>query len=145
VSDSTPVEHGADREPGRFGLTRRKVLLLGVGGVGLAGVGLWGRFALGDEFERHVADQLGIDLAVGTEVLERMREEIDDYEVRAAGFLVATQGPVDGLIPEPVRRDAIDAFVGPMFGLDRGLVMPYVMAGLSESAQYRACEVLRRS
>ena len=143
---SEPADRGGvDRVEDRSALTRRTLLLVGAGGVGVAAFGLWGRFALGDSFERHVADQLGLDLELSNEVLRRMREELGDYELRAAGFLVATQGPADTLLPASLRRDAVDAFVGPMFGLSLGLVTPFVMAGLNDTADYRACDVLQAS
>lgn len=134
-----------DREAGsggEKGLTRRRVLAAAAGTALLAGAGLWGRFALGDSFERHVAAQLGIDIDLTRRTLDIMRAELGDYEVRAAGFLVATQGPVDGVLPEAVRREAVDAFVGPMFGIARGLTMPLAYAGLRETPAYQPCEVL---
>ena len=125
-------------------LTRR-TLLLGAGGLAVAGgIGLWGRFAFGAAFERHVAAQLGLSLELTEGLLTRMRSELGDYEARAAGFLFATQGPADGLIPGALRREAVDAFIGPMFGLSRGLVVPLDFAGLRDSAEYQPCAVLVR-
>jgi hypothetical protein len=136
-------ESGPAGERGRF--TRRRLVVAGVGGAAVvAGFGIWGRFALGDSFERHVAAQLGLDLELTDGLLQRMRDELGDYELRAAAFLVATKDPADAAVPESVRREAIDAFVGPMFGLSRGLVVPLDYAGLRDSPDYVACAVLVR-
>lgn len=125
-------------------LTRRHLLAAGGVLAGTASLGLWGRHALGNEFERHVAAQLGLDLELVSGLLARMRAELDDYHVRAAAFLVATQGPLDDVVPYELRRKAIDSFLGPMLGLSRGLVVPLAFAGLRDSPDYVPCSVLVR-
>jgi len=43
-----------------------------------------------------------------------------------------------------VRREAIEAFVGPLVGMQSGLVTPFVLAGLRQSGRYVPCSVLTR-
>jgi hypothetical protein len=125
-------------------LTRRQALAAGGAAVALAGFGFWGRFALGGTFEEHVAEQLGLDRQVAEAVLRRMRDEVSDYEVRATGFLLATQEPSSLVLPSSVRRDAVDAFVSPMFGLSEFIVMPLLYSGIRDSVEHEPCNGLRR-
>jgi hypothetical protein len=126
-------------------LTRRQALLAGgVAAVAAAGFGLWGRFALGGAFEQHVADRLGLDRGLTEAILRGMREELDDYELRASAFLIATEGPSSVALPEEVRRDAVDAFITPMFGESRAITMRLVYAGTRDTIDYTPCKVLRR-
>ena len=126
-------------------LTRRGVLLGGLAGAAAAaGFGFWGRFALGDSFEGHVAGTLGLDSKLTNQLLARMRKELDDYEFRAAAFLVATEGPSQPALPDSLREEAVNAFVDPMFRVSGAIVMPLAYAGLRHSAEYRPCKVLTR-
>ena len=124
-------------------LTRRQALAAGGAAAAVAGFGLWGRFALGGAFEEHVADQLGLDRRLTDAALRRMREEVEDYEVRATGFLLATRAPSSLALPSSVRREAIDGFVSPMFGLSEFIVMPLAYAGIRDSVEV-GCNVLRQ-
>ena len=90
-------------------LTRRRLLAAGVAGaVGAAGVG-YGRFALGDEFEEHVADVLGISVEMASGLLARARDAVGDveYGVRAAAFLAATTSPSRALMPHAARESGV--------------------------------------
>jgi hypothetical protein len=99
-------------------ITRRQALGAGAAGAAALG-GVWyGRYALGDEFEEHVASVLGLDRDRATLMLERARERLGgaEYDARAAAFLAATTFP-GALIPaDGARRRAVEGLVGPMFG-----------------------------
>jgi len=123
-------------------LSRRNVLLAGAGVVA-AGTGWWGRYALGDTFENHVARTLGVDARLGAELVASLRERHDDYDARAAGFLFATTSPSKELTPRSVREEAVEAFIGPLVGMEFGLITPLALAGRTRSGSYRPCQVLR--
>ena len=55
------------------GMTRRGLLIAGAG-AGVAGLAYWGRFALGDTFEAHVAETLGLEERVTRELADRVRQ-----------------------------------------------------------------------
>jgi hypothetical protein len=106
-------------EPGtRGGITRRRALLLGGGAVVAVVAGAYGRFAVGDEFEQHVANTLDLSQDAVARLLGNARQSLGTagYDARAAAFVTATTWPGAELIPEGARRDAIDALVLPMFG-----------------------------
>lgn len=125
-------------------LTRRRALLGGAGVVVAAGTGSVGRYALGDEFEEHVAGLLGLDLPVTRELLATMREEVGSYEVRATGFVVATTEPWKSLTPAAARREAVESFIGPLIDISQGFVTPYVYLAGRESGRFQPCGVLER-
>jgi hypothetical protein len=104
--------------PRRRGITRRRALALG-GGAALALVaGAYGRFALGDEFEEHVASTLDLSSDAVTRLLGNARDSLGaaGYDARAAAFVTATTWPGADVLPESARRQAIDALVLPMYG-----------------------------
>jgi len=123
-------------------LTRRGVLLTGAGVVA-AGAGWWGRYALGDTFEDHVARTLGLSDRLGAELVASLRERVEDYDARAAGFLMATTSPSQDVMPRSVREEALEAFIGPLVGMEAGLITPLAIAGRTHSGSYQPC-VLRR-
>ena len=128
----------------RGGITRRGLLVGGAAGA--VGFAYWGRFGLGDTFESHVAGVLGLPEPVTRELLESMREELGaDYDARAAAFVAATTAPTRWLMPSGARREALESFVGPLFGLEQGYVMPFVYAGLRDSGRFQGCNGLVRS
>ena len=97
-------------------LTRRRALAAGAAGVAAVGVGWYARFALGDEFEEHVASVMGLDVGRAAVLLQRARERVGDaeYDLRAAAFLAATTFPGE-LIPAGAgRRRAVQQLVGKM-------------------------------
>jgi hypothetical protein len=127
------------------GMTRRGLLIAGAG-AGVAGLAYWGRFALGDTFEAHVAETLGLEEQVTRELLETMREELGlEYDARAASFVAATTAPTRWVMPGGARREALESFVGQLFGLQQGYVTPFVYGGLRESGSFRGCNGLVRS
>ena len=125
------------------GLSRRQLFLAGGAGIAAAGAGWWGRFAFGDTFESHVADVLGIERRVAEELLTSLRERVDNYDVRAAGFLFATTSPSRDVMPASAREEAIEAFIGPLVGMEWALITPLALAGRTRSGRYNPCRVLR--
>src|SRR4051794_38170093 len=126
-------------------ITRRGLLIAGAG-AGAAGLAYWGRFTLGDTFEAHVAGTLGLAEPVTRDLLATMREEIGpDYDARAAAFLAATTVPTQWLMPERARREALESFVGPLFGIGQGYVTVFVYGGLRDSGRSRGCNGLVRT
>jgi hypothetical protein len=98
-------------------LTRRGLLASGAAAVvGAAAAALYGRLLVGDRFEGLVAAHLGVDRATGDALLRALRQRLgaDEYDLRAAGFAIAVRDPVAAGIPRSLRRDAIEAFVGPL-------------------------------
>jgi hypothetical protein len=121
----------------------RRNLLLGGAGLVVAGTGWWGRYALGDTFENHVARTLGLDARVGAELVASLREHVDDYEARAAAFLFATTSPSRDVMPRAAREEAVEAFIGPLVGMENALITPLAIAGRRRSGSYQPCRVLR--
>ena len=129
----------------RGGITRRRLLIAGAG-AGVAGLAYWGRFGLGGTFEDHVAETLGLDGRVTRELLETMREEFGvDYDARAAAFVAATTAPSRWVMPGGARREALESFVGSLFGLQQGYVTAFVYGGLRDAGSFRGCNGLVRS
>ncbi len=126
-------------------MTRRQALAGAGAGVVLAGVGGWGRHAFGDNFEDHVGGLLGVDPRVAAELVESLRGQLGaDYEPRAAGFVLATTAPARWLMPGQARRAALEAFIGPLVGLEDQLVTPFALSGLRDTGRYAPCGVLYR-
>lgn len=126
-------------------VTRRQVLFGGVA-ASVGGFVLWGRYAVGDTFEQHVADQLGLPVAVTNDLLGTLNGELGgvEYEARASAFLLATSSPSRLAMPGEARRQAIEAFVGPLLKMEQNFVTPYVIAGVQQVGHFRPCGVLRR-
>jgi hypothetical protein len=125
-------------------LTRRRAIVGGaVIAVGFVG---WGRFAVGGEFEDHVAEVLAIDGAVARELLERLRSERGvEYDARASAFLVATTEPSRWLLPSGLRRQAIESFVVPLLEVADQPSFSLAYTGLRETSVFTPCRVLVRS
>jgi hypothetical protein len=126
-------------------VTRRQALIGGAGIVVAGSMASVGRYALGDEFEEHVADLLGLELPVTRELLQTMKDELGDYEMRASGFVVATTSPWQDLAPEGARREAVESFIGPLIDISQGFVTPYVYLAGRDTGRFVACSVLRRA
>jgi hypothetical protein len=125
-------------------LTRRQAIVGGaVIGVGVVG---WGRFAVGGEFEDHVAEVLAIDGALARELLERLRNDRGlEYDARASGFLLATTEPSRWLLPSGFRRQAIRSFVVPLLEVADQPSFSLAYTGLRETSVFTPCRVLVRS
>jgi hypothetical protein len=98
-------------------VTRRQLLVAGGAAAGAAAVGVSGSYILGDGFEEHVADVLGIPLELARQLTEGARDRLDgfDFEARAAAFIGATTFPGSEILPAGVRKRAVRSLVGPMF------------------------------
>jgi hypothetical protein len=96
--------------------TRRRVVIGGAAGVGVVATAGYGRFAVGDEFEEHVAGVLGISTAAAQVLLDGARETLgsERYRVHAAAFLAATTFPGEQVLPADVRERAVERFIGNM-------------------------------
>jgi hypothetical protein len=103
--------------PRRRGITRRRALALGGGAALTLVAGAYGRFAVGDEFEEHVANTLDLSPDAVTRLLANARESLGaaGYDARAAAFVAVTTWPGADVVPESARREAIDALVLPMY------------------------------
>jgi hypothetical protein len=125
-------------------LTRRQALVsAAVIGVGFAG---WGRFAVGGEFEDHVAEVLSIDGALARQLLERLRNDRGvEYDARASAFLLATTEPSRWVLPSGVRRQAIKSFVVPLLEVADQPSFSLAYTGLRETSVFTPCRVLVRS
>lgn len=95
-------------------LTRRQALGGGAAAlVALLGVG-YGRYALGDEFEEHVASTLGVPLDTARALIDTARSGLEgrgEYEAVAAAFLAATTFPGRHVLPRGTREHAVEIFV----------------------------------
>jgi hypothetical protein len=94
-------------------ITRRR-LVGGAAAVVVAGLGVgYGRYAIGDEFEEHVASTLGVPLETARSLVETAREGLGtgEYEAAAAAFVASTTFPGRTLIPRGTREHAIEVFL----------------------------------
>jgi hypothetical protein len=99
-------------------LTRRQ--LLGGGAVlgGVAVAGGYGHFALGDDFEKHVASVLGISPEAAKSLTDLAHDRLGDwdYRVKASQFLAVTTFPGEELSQVAGRNRGIREFVTAMIG-----------------------------
>jgi hypothetical protein len=95
-------------------LTRRQALGGGAAAlVGMVGVG-YGRYAVGDEFEEHVASTFGVSLDRARSLIDTARRGLTgrgEYEAVAAAFLASTTFPGRHLLPRGTREHAVRVFV----------------------------------
>jgi hypothetical protein len=124
---------------------RRRTLLAGAVAVGGPLLfASYGRFAVGAEFEKHVADVLGIELDTAERLIQYARDTLDsvEYDVRASAFLAATTFPGADLIPRKQRERAIQPFLEHI--MDRP-VDNMIYLGLQKPSTGDACAGLLRS
>lgn len=126
-------------------VTRRQALSATAVGLGAVATGWFGRFAVGGTFEEHVARTLGLERGAADELLTLLRDALGvDYDARAAGFVAATVSPGSHVLPARTRRKALNAFLGPFFGVEGGNVAPQVYAGLRRPGPFVGCATLVR-
>jgi hypothetical protein len=132
------------QRPRRSGLTRRQLVAGGGAAVLVLLGGAYGRFALGDEFEEHVADVLGVPMDVARRFTSNAREHFGkgEYDVRAAGFVAATTFPGSLIHPEAVRSRAVGGFVRAMMD---GTADDLAYLGLQRQLKGYACNGLIRA
>ena len=80
----------------------------------------------------------------GTEVLLQLRQGTPymdgHWAAAAAGHVERGETAYDA-----ARREALESFVGQLFGLQQGYVTPFVYAGLRDAGSFRGCNGLVRS
>ncbi|MFL5827577.1 MAG: hypothetical protein ACJ76V_13715 [Thermoleophilaceae bacterium] len=128
----------------RSGLTRRQLVAGGGAAVLVLLGGAYGRFALADEFEEHVADVLGVPMDVARRFTANARDHFGqgEYDVRAAGFVAATTFPGSLLHPEAIRGRSVGGFVRAMMD---GTADNLAYLGLQRQLEGYACNGLIRA
>jgi glycosyltransferase involved in cell wall biosynthesis len=101
---------------GRLRMRRRTFVAIGAGAAGAALAAPYAVLLADDEFEKLVASRLGIEPELAAKLLERARQQYGDgeYDARAAAFALAVRDPVAIVMPDGVRRNAIDGMLEPM-------------------------------
>lgn len=119
----------------------RRQALLGASALSVGGAGWLGRFAIGDNFESHVASLIGLGERVTHDLLAALRDEIGsaDYDARATALVAATTVPARLALPAAARREAVEAFIGPLMDVADGLHTPYVLAGIQGTGRVSPC------
>ena len=123
--------------------SRRQVIAGGVtGGAVLVG-GNYGRFALGDEFEQHVASVLGVPEEIAKNLTKAARARLGgEYDRLAAEFLAVTAFPSDVVAPRKARNRAIRRLLPSMIAESHENLM---YLGMRDSTDGPACTGLIRS
>lgn len=95
-------------------VTRRRLVVGGAAGAGVLVAAGYGRYAVGDELEEHLAGVLGIPAGSAGHLLSRARGRLGevDYRIHAAAFVAATTAPGETALPDGMRRRAVERFVG---------------------------------
>ncbi len=103
-------------EGGGRKIRRRTFIAIGAGAAGVAVAAPYLLLLPDDEFEQLVASRLGIEVSLAAALLENARRQYGDseYEARAAAFAFAVRDPAAAVLPESVRRKAVDSLVEPM-------------------------------
>jgi hypothetical protein len=122
-------------------VNRRRFLIAGTGAAAAAIAAPYLPLVVGAHFEAFVADKLGLEEALATALLERMRERLGDgdYDRHAAAFAVALRDPYAALVPGGARSKAVETFVGELLREP-----PDRLAYLTGSPPAAACAGLRR-
>jgi hypothetical protein len=97
-------------------MRRRTFVAIGAGAAGVALTGSYAVLLAGDEFEQLVASRLGIEPELAEHLLARARKQYGDaeFDARAAVFALAVRDPAASVMPDEVRRKAIDGLLEPM-------------------------------
>jgi hypothetical protein len=105
--------------------------------------GGYGRFAVGDEFDEHLASVLGIPVATAAALTADAKQRTGGaaWQVRRAAFVAATTAPGRWVLPASTRQHARHSMVDklivtPADGLD--------YLGLRPPAPGQACQGLVR-
>jgi hypothetical protein len=118
VGDGVGEQARASDEKGRrFSLSRRQLLIGGGVAAGAATAGWYGSVLIGDGFERHVANVLGIDDELAGALVEKARDQLGgSFEWEALQFVAATRFPGTELMPAGIREEAVRHVVEAMLG-----------------------------
>jgi hypothetical protein len=105
--------------------------------------GAYGRYAIGDEFEEHLAGVLGVPVATATAMSRaaRARSGGADWDLHGSAFVTATTWPGRWVLPRSLREKAIRAMVDRLI-VTTGDGLGYV--GLQKFPSGRACTGLLR-
>jgi hypothetical protein len=128
--------------PGKS-ITRRQLLgggaLLTAGAVG----GGFGRFAVGDEFDEHLAGVLGVPVATAASLTAEAKARTGGlaWQLRRGAFVAATTAPGRWVLPASVREHALHAMIDQLL-VTPGDGLDYL--GLRPPASGRACAGLIR-
>jgi glycosyltransferase involved in cell wall biosynthesis len=97
-------------------IKRRTVIAVGAGAAGVALAAPYLLLLPDDEFEQLVASNLGIEPALAGQLLANARRQYEDteYEARAAAFAFAVRDPAAAVLPDSIRRKAVNSLVEPM-------------------------------
>ena len=84
-------------------------------GAGAAACALYSPLLAGG-FPAYVAARLGMDPDLAAELTRSTRRRLGrvSYAARASAFAIATRRPLDRLVPTPLRRTAMVAFIRPL-------------------------------
>ena len=124
-------------------MRRRTFVAVGVGTFAAALVAPYLQLAPGDNFEQLVANELGIDVDLASQLLEAVRDEYGgaEYDARAAAFGLAVRNPAASIVPSRFRESAIKGLIEPMFSTPSA-TLAYAVTGDDPAA--KACAGLVR-
>jgi hypothetical protein len=124
---------------GRTGSITRRRFLAG-GALVAAGVvgGGYGRYAIGDEFEEHLAGVIGVPLATASAMTRAAQGRLGaaEWDLHCGAFVAASTWPGQWALPDSVRRKAIRSMVDRLI-VDTGDGLGY--AGLRDFPSGRTC------
>jgi hypothetical protein len=128
---------------GRTSTTRRRFLAGGALVAAAVVGGGYGRYAIGDEFEEHLAGVIGVPVATASAMTRAAQTRFGgaDWDLHAGAFVAATTWPGQWALPDSVRRKAIRSMVERLI-LDIGDGIGY--AGLRAFPAGRPCAGLVR-
>jgi lipopolysaccharide exporter len=135
---SPDLHSGPMAEAGKKGITRRRLLAGGAAGTAVVVGGGYGHYALGDEFESHVASVLGTTTAVAKVLTgaARARMSGSEYDRMAAEFLFVTTFPGSIVAPHKLRNRAVRRLLPSMLDESRRNLM---YLGLEPPSDASAC------
>jgi glycosyltransferase involved in cell wall biosynthesis len=128
---------------GRLRMRRRRFLAIGAGAVGVGLLAPYAVLIADDEFEKLVASRLGIEPELAKQLLARARDEFGGagYDARAAAFALAVRDPAALVMPDDVRRKAVNGLLEPMLS-EPAANLAYAVTGSDPGAA--ACAGLVR-
>jgi glycosyltransferase involved in cell wall biosynthesis len=135
---------GREVEPGKRRMRRRTFIAIGAGVVGVGLIAPYVPLLTDDQMTKLVASHLGIEEELAAKMLERVHDEYGrmSYDAHAAAFALAVRNPAAAVLPESVRRKAIDGIVEPMLSAPAAS-LAYAVTGSDPGAP--ACAGLVRA
>jgi hypothetical protein len=88
-------------------VTRRS--LFGLGAAGVISASAYGRYALDDRFEEHLASVLGVPIDGARSLARQARDRLGEtrYDSVAAAFVASTTAPGRWVLPDGFRRRSV--------------------------------------